>query len=353
MAVFTSSCFDNHEKVLFCSDSASGLRGIIAIHDRTLGPACGGCRVWSYATEQDAIDDVLTLSRGMTYKNALAGLPFGGGKAVIWTRDDSAKTTAMLRAFGRVVDRLGGRYITAEDVGMSPQDMDVIHTQTRYVIGLENGPAASGNPAPWTARGVFAGIRAALTFRTGSDDLHGRHIAIQGLGQVGFALGQRLFEAGATLSVSDLDPERCQKAQQTWQAEVCAPETIHRQKADVFAPCALGGSLSQTSIEDIGAPIIAGSANNQLADPSVGDTLHQRGLLYAPDYVINAGGVINVAGEALGHYDKLAVEQRVDAIADTLSMVFDRSTRTNQATSLVADSMAEEILMRARLDRTA
>lgn len=353
MSVFAHRDFANHQQVVFCHDPASGLKAIIAIHDRTLGPACGGCRMWNYASEDDAIADALRLSQGMTYKNALAGNPFGGGKAVIIGDPSTDKTSALLRAFGKAVNRLGGRYITAEDVGMRVEDMEVVRSQTRHVIGLNSSASASGNPAPWTARGVAAGIRAALAHRFGSPSPQGRTIAIQGLGQVGMALAAELHHQGAHLIVADIDPRRLAQAQEQFSAQIADPTQIHRQPADVFAPCALGGIITLERVPHLGAPIIAGSANNQLATPDVATLLHQHGILYAPDYVINAGGVINAAGEATGTYDPSTVLQRITAIGDTLTTLFTRADHEHRPTDAIATAMAEDILTRARLEKAA
>jgi leucine dehydrogenase len=353
MSVFAHADFSSHQQVVFCHDPASGLKAIIAIHDRTLGPACGGCRMWPYASEDAAIADALRLSQGMTYKNALAGNPLGGGKAVIWGDPAQDKTSALLRAFGKAVNRLGGTYITAEDVGMRVEDMEIVHSQTRHVIGLNSSPAASGNPAPWTARGVAAGIRAALDYRFGSANPQGRTIAIQGLGQVGMTLAAELHRQGARLVVADIDPRRLTQAQEQFAAEVVDSTEIHRHRADVFAPCALGGVVTAERTPHLGAAIIAGSANNQLATPEVAALLHQRGILYAPDYVINAGGVINAAGEARGHYDPSSVMRRVDAIGETLTRLFCRADREHLPTDVIARAMAEDILTRARLENAA
>jgi leucine dehydrogenase len=353
MSVFTQTAFANHQQVVFCHDAASGLKAIIAIHDRTLGPACGGCRMWTYASEDDAIADALRLSRGMTYKNALAGNPLGGGKAVIIGHPAVDKNSALLRAFGKAVHRLGGHYITAEDVGMRVQDMEIIRSQTPYVIGLNSSDAASGNPAPWTARGVVVGIRAALLYRFGNPSPRGRTVAIQGLGQVGAALANEMHLQGARLIVADLDPRRVFDAVERYGAEADDPTTIHQASADVFSPCALGGVISSERLPVLGAPIIAGSANNQLADEHVGDLLAKHGILYAPDYVINAGGVINAAGEALGAYDSSVVMERVDRIGTTLEVIFRRAVREKRSTDAIAEAMAEDILARARLENAA
>lgn len=337
---------DGHEEVVFACDPGAGLRAIIAVHDRSAGPACGGVRMWDYPGDAAALTDVLRLSHGMTRKNVMAGLPLGGGKAVILGDPRTQKHPALLRAFGRAVERLGGRYITAEDVGMTPADMAEIARETAHVVGRPREEGGSGNPAPFTALGVFEGIRAALRHRTGSDALQGRRIAVQGLGNVGFELCRRLHEAGAVLLVADLDPARLAQAQARFGAMVARPEEIHRLAADVFAPCALGGVLNAATIPELGAPIVAGSANNQLAEPGDGARLAARGILYAPDYVINAGGVINVAAEIGGSYDAAAVTRKVRALGETLTEIFEAAKGGD--TAAIADAIAEARLAALR-----
>ena len=339
MTVFVSLHFDDHELVAFHADAASGLRAIIALHSTALGPALGGLRMWPYADEAAALDDVLRLSRGMTYKAALAGLPLGGGKAVIIGDPRTGKSTALLRAMGRFVESLGGRYHTAEDVGTTVADMDVLRTETAFAHGVSDG---SGNPSPATAYGVFVGIRAAVRQRLGRDDLAGIAVAVQGLGNVGFRLAEYLDEAGARLIVADLNEAFVRRAVVELGAEAVTPERIHAVVADVFAPCALGAVIDDESLPELGACIVAGSANNQLAEDHHGTALKARGVLYAPDYVINAGGLIDVAGEG-PDYDPAAVLNRTEGIADTLERVFDRAEREDAPTHQVADRMAEEI----------
>ncbi len=350
MQLFDHPEHDGHEAVTFASDAASGLRAIIAVHDRTAGPACGGVRMWPYANEAAALTDVLRLSRGMTLKTVMAGLPLGGGKAVILGDSRTDKSPALLRAFGRAVEGLGGRYIGAEDVGMSPADMAVIAAETAHVAGRGVAEGGSGDPSPLTALGVFEGIRAALRHATGSNDLSDARVAVQGLGHVGLDLCERLHAAGAALVVADLDQPRLAQAQVRFQAMVVAPHTIHRVGADVFAPCALGGVLNATTIPQLGARIVAGSANNQLATAADGARLAERGILYAPDYVINAGGIINVAAEiGGGRYDRKAVERKVCAIADTLAEIFQAAGGGD--TAAIADRIALQRL--AGLRQTA
>ncbi|WP_142848287.1 Glu/Leu/Phe/Val dehydrogenase dimerization domain-containing protein [Telmatospirillum sp. J64-1] len=349
MQVFDAPDFDQHELVLHCQDRASGLRALIALHDTTLGPALGGCRMWPYGSEDDALRDVLRLSRGMTYKAALAGLPFGGGKAVIIGDCRRDKTPALMAAFGRKVEALGGRYVTAEDVGTTVADMDVLRKVTRHVLGISG---SFGDPSPATARGVLAGIRAALAHRLGNPDPKGRRIALQGLGNVGFALARLLREQGARLVVADIHADACARAAAELGAEVTTPDKIAATEADVFSPCALGGVLNDDTIPRLNAPIIAGSANNQLADARHGAMLAEKTILYAPDYAINAGGLIYVGGERLG-WNKPQALARVDSIGDTLAEIFRRAEAEGRPTAALADELAEERLRQAREKKAA
>jgi leucine dehydrogenase len=335
---------DDHESVLFARDAASGLRAIIAVHSTAAGPACGGVRFWHYATEADALTDVLRLSKGMSYKNVMAGLPLGGGKAVILADERKTKTRELLRAFGGVVDGLGGAYIAAEDVGITVDDMAVMREVTHHVAGRPKGAHASGDPSPFTARGVFLGLRAAARLRLGTDSLEGLRVGVLGLGAVGMKLAAMLHEAGAKLIVADIDPERAARAGSAFGAQVCLPERLPAQPLDVLAPCALGGLLSPEVIEKLRAKVVAGAANNQLADPGCGRLLHEKGVLYAPDYVINAGGIINVAGEALGDYDQAKAFAAVGRIPETLGAIFETAAKTDRPSSEVADRIAAERL---------
>ncbi len=350
MGAFDSTAFDTHEGVHFFNDPATGLRAIVAIHSTALGPAAGGCRMWSYASDEDALTDALRLSRGMSYKNAVAGLPLGGGKAVILRDPRHPPTPALFEAFGRAVEQLGGRYITAEDVGVSVGDMEAVARSTRYVCGLSqrNDGSAGGDPSPRTARGVFVGLRAAVRTRLGREDLDGLRVAVQGLGHVGMRLCGELHAAGARLVVADLDPEAVAQAGARFGARAVPTERILFEDVDVIAPCALGAVLSQQTIPHLHARIVAGAANNQLATEADGERLLERGILYAPDYVINAGGIINAAAEYLHSMDAAQVDRKVEAIADTLADIFERSRATGMPTHRVADAMA-----RQRLDAAA
>lgn len=349
MQLFGHPDFDHHEKLLFASDAASGLRAIIAIHDTTLGPALGGCRYWRYASEAAALSDVLRLSRGMTYKSALAGLPLGGGKAVILADPRRPKDAAQLRALGRVVESLGGRYTVAEDVGVSLADVEVMAEATRHVAGVSAGGV--GDPSPATAFGVFTGLRAAVRHALGRDDLEGLRVAVQGLGQVGFELCRLLHEAGARLTVADLDAARVARAVTAFGAIAADPRAIVAAEADVFAPCALGGVIDDTALALLRARVVAGAANNQLAAPRHGEALRARGILYAPDYAINAGGIIAIAHEAGRggpRYDRDKAFAAIARIEQTLTEIFRRAEREGMATSTAADRLAEERLRGAR-----
>lgn len=349
--VFGAPDFDDHELVLFGRDKDSGLRAIVAVHDTAFGPACGGCRMWPYATEAEAVRDVLRLSRGMSYKNAMAGLPLGGGKSVIIADSRTDKTEDLLRAFGRVVDSLGGRYIAAEDVGITVADVQVMGQATRHVAGLNKGHDASGDPSPFTAYGVYLGIKAAVRHRLGTDSLKGVRVAVQGLGNVGGHLVRRLAEDGAVLFVSDIHADAVARAVDAHGATPVDPAAIHAAEVDVFAPCALGAGINPGTLPAIRAAVIAGGANNQLATDDMGAALRQRGILYAPDYVINAGGIINVAGEVLHGYDRAEVLRQVERIPATLTDIFRRAERADRPTSAIADEMARERLAAARAGR--
>lgn len=354
MSVFDSPAFDQHEGIHYFSDPRTGLRAIIAVHSTALGPAAGGCRLWTYVSEEQALTDVLRLSRGMSYKNAVAGLPWGGGKAVLLRDAKRPPSPAMFQAFGRAVHQLGGRYITAEDVGVSVADMQEVSRSTRYVAGLPvRGTAdVGGDPSPHTANGVFSGIRAAVRVQLGRDDLMGLRVAVQGLGHVGWHLCEALHAAGAKLWVADLNSEMTERAAETFGATAVATDEILYQAVDVLAPCALGAVLNEQTIPRLQASIVAGAANNQLATDQDGARLLARDILYAPDYVINAGGIINVAGEYLRSMDAEAVQRKVAGIGDTLSEIFERARREAVPTHQVADAMAEQRMRDASPDHT-
>jgi leucine dehydrogenase len=344
MEVFDMREFDGHELVLFGHDAPTGLRAIIAIHSTALGPAAGGCRMWPYATTTDAVADVLRLSRGMSYKNAMAGLPFGGGKAVIIGDPRTVKTPELLTSFGRLVDSLRGRYVTAEDVGTTTADMEQVARATKYVSGLGRSPGeAGGDPAPKTALGVFLGIKAAVRFRLGRTDLAGLTVAIQGAGGVGYHLCGMLAAAGARLKVADVVPRAVERVCDEFKGTPVAAVKVLEEEADVLAPCALGAILNPRSIARLKAPVIAGAANNQLAQGQDGEALRAAGILYAPDYVINAGGIISVAREYYGGTEAQVIED-IQGIPERLTEVFERARRENRTTNEVADQMARERL---------
>jgi len=350
MPVFDHREFDGHEQVVFGHDSASGLKAIIAIHDTTRGPALGGCRMWPYANEDDALTDALRLARGMTYKSALADLPFGGGKSVILGDPRTLKSEALFLAMGRFVDSLGGRYVVAEDVGISVEDVEIMARVTRHVAGTR--ASGGGDPSPATAYGVFMGIRAAVAHKLGRDSLEGVHVAIQGLGHVGTYLCRRLADAGARLTVSDINADAVARARAEFSAAAVDPGDIIDVQSDVFAPCALGAVIDDQTIPRLRARIVAGSANNQLAEPRHGAALASRGVLYAPDYVINAGGVINISHEGPG-YDEGQAFAHVARIYNTLAEIFDASERQHVPTSEAADRLARARLKRPNPSTTA
>jgi len=300
---------EDYEQIVFCQDQASGLKAIIAIHDTTLGPALGGLRMWNYASEEEALTDVLRLAKGMTYKNAAAGLNLGGGKAVIIGNAKTDKSEALFRAFGRYVQSLSGRYITAEDVNTSVADMDFIHMETDYVTGVSPAFGSSGNPSPVTAYGVYRGMKAAAKWKFGSDSLAGKTVAVQGVGNVAYNLCRHLHEEGAHLVVTDINEEALKRAETDFGATVVKPDEIYAVDCDIFAPCALGAIINDKTIPMLKAQIVAGAANNQLAEDRHGDVLEERGILYAPDFVINAGGVINVADELEGYNRERAMKK--------------------------------------------
>jgi leucine dehydrogenase len=345
MSVFDAPAFDAHEGVHFFTDKAAGLSAIIAIHSTALGPAAGGCRMWPYEASEGALQDVLRLSRGMSYKNAIAELPLGGGKAVIWGNPRTDKSDALFEAFGRAIDTLGGRYWTAEDVGVSTADMAIVARQTRFVAGLDQGDAASGDPSPFTARGVFEGIKSCAARVFGSDDLTGRHVAVQGVGHVGAYLCRHLAEAGARLTLTDIDSAALAALARELAAETVDPNAIYDVQADVFAPCALGGVINSDTLNRLKVKIIAGAANNQLIVPEMGEFLRRAGVLYAPDYVINGGGIINVAAEISGQYDRVWVETKLARLTETLGAILDQALASDRPTHEIADAMA-----RARIE---
>jgi len=344
MSIFTAVDFDCHEQVTFFYDKETRLKAIIALHNTHRGPALGGCRIWPYADEQQAITDVLRLSRGMTYKAAMANLPFGGGKAIIIGDSHKDKSPALLRALGKSIELLDGRYLTGEDVGTSVEDMDSIAETTSYVVGRSTG---SGNPAPFTAMGLYESIQTAVAYRLKKSSLKGLKIAVQGLGNVGYHLCTLLREGGADLIVTDIDPKLVKRAVKEFKAHAIAPDAIYGVDADVFSPCALGAILNDHTIPQLKCTIIVGSANNQLDAHIHGKILADKKILYAPDYVVNAGGLINVSYEG-PLYSIERVKRHIEKIPETLLNVFQIAETRHISTNEAADLIAEE---RFREDR--
>ena len=329
---------EDYEQVVFNYDEASGLKAIIAIHDTTLGPALGGTRVWDYDTEEEALNDVLRLAKGMTYKSAAAGLNLGGGKAVIIGDPKEIKSEELWRAYGRFVQSLNGRYITAEDVNTTVDDMHIVAEETNYVTGL---PSTSGDPSPVTALGVFHGIRASADEFYGSDDLSGKVVAVQGVGHVGYHVVKHLKEAGADVVVTDIKQKNIDKVVEDFGVKVVEPGKIYSVDCDIFAPCALGAVINDDTIPQLKCDIVAGAANNVLEEERHGDVLEEKGILYAPDYVINAGGVINVYDELIG-YDRERALERAKNIFNNMKKVYNISKRDDIPTYQAADIVAEE-----------
>jgi leucine dehydrogenase len=340
--------FDDHEIVHFITDRESGLCAVIAVHSTALGPGAGGVRFWHYPDPGEAIRDVLRLSRGMSFKNAMAGLPLGGGKAVILANDAHDKTPGMLAAYGRAVERLGGAYVTAEDVGMSVADLVAVSKQTRHIAGLPVAEGAvGGDPGPHTSYGVFLGVKAAVKRALGKDSLAGLHIAVQGAGSVAGGLARRAAAEGARISIADVDAARAERLAAEIGGTVVDPADILALEADVISPNALGAILTEESIGALRTPIVAGGANNQLATVADGQRIHQRSILYAPDYVINAGGIINVSSEYLGDADAAGVKARIEQIPVRLEQIWSESAATGRNPAEVADAMAQRLIGRA------
>ena len=334
-----------HEQVVFCADRATGLRAIIAIHDTTLGPALGGCRMWPYKSEQEALTDVLRLARGMTYKAAAAGLNLGGGKAVIIGDPRTDKAEGLFRVFGRYVESLNGRYITAEDVGTSVHDMEYIFMETKYVTGVAPAHGGSGDPSPVTAFGVYQGMCAAAKAAWGTSALKGKRVAVQGIGNVGWNLISHLTEAGARVTVTDIDEERCEKARREFGVDVVGSQAIYDVDCDVFSPNALGAVLNDQTIPKLKCKVVCGGSNNQLAEERHAAMLGERGILYAPDYVVNAGGLINVYVEMEGYVRDRALRMAEGIYANT-ERVINISREQGITTAEAADRFAEERIQR-------
>jgi leucine dehydrogenase len=340
--------FDAHESVHMFEDAKSGLRAVISVHSTHLGPAAGGTRFWHYADKQFAVTDALRLSRGMSYKNAMAGLPLGGGKGVVLADSARTKTPEMLAAFGRAIESLGGRYVTAEDVGMSDADMVAIAKETRHVSGLPVAKqgTAGGDPGPFTARGVYLGIKAAAKHRLGVDSMAGVHVAIQGIGSVGGGVAHLLAADGAKLTISDMDQIKLSEMADATGAQITSLDEIMTVKADIFSPNALGAILTEGSIAKLDVAIVAGGANNQMATRADAQRLFDRGILYAPDYVINAGGIINVGLEYLGDASVDDVNARIDLIPNRLHNIWEESAAEKLPSAIVADRMAQRLIGR-------
>ncbi|WP_415904244.1 Glu/Leu/Phe/Val family dehydrogenase [Neptuniibacter sp. QD48_55] len=348
MTIFNHPEFDQHQQIVFCNDSETGLKAIIAIHNTHRGPALGGCRMWNYANDEEALTDVLRLSKGMTYKSALANLALGGGKSVIIGDPHKHKNEELLAAMGRFLEQTGHQYIAAEDSGTSVPDLKIMGQYTANVAGVTERPGidghpSNGDPSPATAYGTFIGLKAAVKHRLNITDLKGLKVAIQGVGNVGYRLAEYLHKEGVELFVSDINPEQVKKAVNELGAKAVPLEQILLQEVDVVAPCALGASLNDETIPQIKAKVIAGAANNQLARPHHDHELHKRGILYAPDYAINAGGIIDISYERSG-YDAEKAKAHIEGIGDTLNEIFNRSTKENRPTGEIADELAVERL---------
>ena len=339
--IFETLAKTGHEEVVFCHNKDAGLKAIIAIHNTVLGPALGGTRMWPYATEQDALNDVLRLSRGMTYKAAVSGLNLGGGKAVIIGDPNKDKSEALFRAFGRFVNSLGGRYITAEDVGIDVNDMEYVFRETEFVTGVHQVHGGSGDPSPFTAYGTLQGLMAALQVKFGNEDVGKYSYAVQGVGHVGMEFVKLLHERGAKIWVTDINQDAVKRAVDEYGCEAVGLDEIYDVPADVYSPTALGGTINERTIDRIKAKVICGAANNQLANDAIGDELQKRGVLYAPDYAVNAGGLMNVSLEIDG-YNRERAMRMMRTIYYNLGRIFEISARDNIPTYKAADHMAEE-----------
>ena len=340
--VFGQLSYENHEQIVFCNDKDTGLKAIIGIHNTVLGPALGGARMWNYSTEWHALNDVLRLSRGMTFKSAITGLNLGGGKAVIIGDAKTQKTPELMLRFGEFVHSLGGRYITAEDVGMVTRDMDLVRTVTPYVTGISEDKGGAGSPSPITAYGVFMGMKAAAKFKFGNDDLEDKVVYVEGIGNVGEALVEHLCNEGAKIYISDIDQDRLEKVRDKYSATIYDGNNLHVEEMDIYSPCALGATVNDVTIDQLKAKVIAGAANNQLADEQKhGSLLREKGIVYAPDFLINAGGIINVYAE-LENYGKQEIMRKTENIYNTtleiLSNAETNDVTTHQAALDIAQS---------------
>ena len=340
--VFGQVSFDGHEQVVFCNDKDTGLKAIIGIHNTVLGPALGGTRMWNYTNEWEALNDVLRLSRGMSFKSSISGLNLGGGKAVIIGDTKTQKTPELMRKFGEYVNSLSGKYITAEDVGMETKDMDTVREVTQYVTGISEEKGGSGNPSPITAYGVFMGLKAASKYRFGSDNLEGKKVLVQGIGHVGEVLVQHLTEYGAIVTIADINEDRLQQVGAKYGAKIFTGDDLYSAEVDIYAPCALGATINDATIHKIQAKVIAGAANNQLANEVIhGAILKDKGILYAPDFLINAGGVINVYSE-LANLTRAQVMEKTENIYNTSLEIFKFAETNNITTHQAAMSIAQK-----------
>lgn len=345
--------YNEFEQLVYCNDPTVGLKAIISIHNTALGPAVGGCRMWAYANEDEALTDVLRLSRGMTYKAAISGLEWGGGKAVIIGDAKTQKNPAMLARFGEFVDRLGGNYVTAKDVGIGGPDLKIIKSKTKHVLGIEGEAASSGDPSPATAFGVYQGIRASAKHAFGANNLKGLTIALQGLGSVSYYMLEHLMADGAKVVACDIDQATIERATKKYNIEIVNPDAIYDVPCDVFAPCALGATINSKTLPRIKTKVIAGAANNQLATEADGAEVMRRGIVYAPDYAINAGGLINIyhEGHTSGGYNKNRAMDHVAKIGPTIEMILERAKAERMPSHVIADKIAEERVIAARKAR--
>ena len=349
--VFEQFSFDDHEQVVFCQDKDTGLKAIIGIHNTVLGPALGGTRMYAYKNESDALNDVLRLSRGMTYKAAITGLDLGGGKAVIIGDPHTLKTPELMRRFGKFVDSLGGNYYTAEDVGMETSDMDIVSEVTSYVTGISQDKGGAGNPSPITAYGVYMGMKAAAAYTYGNDQLKGKKILVEGVGHVGEELVRLLTEEDAVVYVSDINQDKLLDIHKKYQAIITETNIAYSQPLDIYAPCAMGATLNDKTIDSLKASIIAGAANNQLENENLhGKMLQGKGIVYAPDFLINAGGIINVYAEIAG-YNRETIQRKTENIYDTTLAILQKATAEGITSQRAAMIMAEERIVNRKKEK--
>lgn len=350
--VFGQVSYDNHEQIVFCHDKDTGLKAIIGIHNTVLGPALGGTRMWKYQNEWEALNDVLRLSRGMTYKSAISGLDLGGGKAVIIADSKKDKSPELFHAFGKFVHSLSGKYITAEDVGIDTPDMDLVHDVTPYVTGISESRGGSGNPSPVTAYGVYMGMKAAAKYKFGSDNLEGKKILVQGIGHVGETLVSHLAKEGALVQIADINEERLAEVSKQYGVAIYTGENLYSAEVDIYSPCALGATINDDTVHKIQAKVIAGAANNQLANENIhGQILKERGIVYAPDFLINAGGIINVYAE-IAKYDKAESLRRTENIYNTTLEIFDYAEKNNLTNQKAAMAIAENRIEQRKKENT-